>query len=239
MTQEKKSPEQEVQLRGVLPLYADWIEHGYKDYKDKLLEIIIRNDREIESLDILFKDLYLEIRIIEDNLSTYNRIDDKQFLSKCNKLIQYIDKTIDMLNDKEISDYFNFNAIASGLKETALSYDITNWMTGKESVGKKNIETVTHTLMDCRRWAEEARPEKKKRGVGRPRNIVGEAAVARLVKLWEQQTGQRPVLTTDRVTNEKSGDFLEFCEAVMAPIWESAGQSLPSLPDLVKRCLYE
>lgn len=101
-----------------------------------------------------------------------------------------------------------------------------------------NIDRVKRALADCERWATEARQTVRLPGRHRPREVIGRRMVARLAELWEEQTGQRPTLTTDRVTQEKSGDFLEFCEAVMVPVWNAAGQNLPSVPNLVQRHLY-
>jgi hypothetical protein len=77
-----------------------------------------------------------------------------------------------------------------------------------------------------------------KPGPGRRPDDVAQDLMRRLIELWRAQTGRAPTLTTNPYTKEKRGDFLEFCEEVITPIWQARALAPPSVKDFVKRLLY-
>jgi hypothetical protein len=59
-----------------------------------------------------------------------------------------------------------------------------------------------------------------------------------LIEPWRAQTGCTPTLITDPYTQEKRGDFLEFCEEVITPIWRGRGLQPPSVEAFVRNHCY-
>ena len=57
-----------------------------------------------------------------------------------------------------------------------------------------------------------------------------------LVALWERQTGKKPTISTGE--KKKGGSFVNFCKAVIDPIYEGFGISPPSVPSLAQSILY-
>jgi hypothetical protein len=77
-----------------------------------------------------------------------------------------------------------------------------------------------------------------KPGPGRRPDDVARDLVRRLAELWRAQTGCTPTLITDPYTLEKRGDFLEFCEEVIRPIWQGRGLQPPSVEAFVRDYCY-
>jgi len=105
--------------------------------------------------------------------------------------------------------------------------------------GEHRIEWVKCILWDCIEWTKTA----KKNVAPRPPphrapDNISRAAVVRLVEIWREQTGQQPTLTTDPASGEKRGDFLEFCQATLHPVWLNRQLDLPSLAHHIQATLY-
>jgi hypothetical protein len=99
-------------------------------------------------------------------------------------------------------------------------------------------EWVGRALADCEGWADKACEAVGKRPPGRPQDQVTRDLVQKLGELWRKQTGRPPTVATDWESYKKSGDFLEFCEEVIMPIWENRGVNLPAVEAFVKNYLY-
>jgi hypothetical protein len=89
-------------------------------------------------------------------------------------------------------------------------------------------------LGDIERLHAIALADLPKRGRGRPPDDIARRLVYRLGELWEAQTGHRPTLIIDPLTQERRGGFLELCEALVVPVWQSRGVTAPSVKDLVQ-----
>lgn len=103
---------------------------------------------------------------------------------------------------------------------------------------EERTDWLVRAVADYERWVAKALADIGKPAPGRRPDQVAMDLVRRLADLWERQTGCAPTLTTNPYTLEKKGDFLEFCEEVIVPIWRARGLALPSVKDFVKRLLY-
>ena len=72
------------------------------------------------------------------------------------------------------------------------------------------------------------------RGRGRPTNWRADEVMRNLVALWERQTGKKPTI---RPAKKKGGSFVNFCKAVIDPIYEGFGISPTSVPSLAQSIL--
>lgn len=97
---------------------------------------------------------------------------------------------------------------------------------------------LVRAVADYERWAANALADIGKPAPGRRPDDVARNLVRRLGELWRAQTGCAPTLITDPYTLEKRGDFLEFCEAVITPIWRNRGLEPPSIEAFVRDYCY-
>ena len=90
-----------------------------------------------------------------------------------------------------------------------------------------------------RKLGEKAQAKFPRRSKGRPSDDIIRALIEQLTKIWLAQTGEQPTVTTgDGPAYEKRGDFLDFCEAIVDPIWNNRSEKPPSIKDFVKLKLY-
>jgi hypothetical protein len=103
---------------------------------------------------------------------------------------------------------------------------------------EERAEWGVRLLADFERWAKTARDAIGTRGRGRPQDDVARTLVRRLGEIWRAETGRAPTLITDADTQEKYGDFLAFCEAVITPIWRNRGLEPPCTEAFVRDYCY-
>ena len=97
---------------------------------------------------------------------------------------------------------------------------------------------LVRAVADYERWATKALADIGKSAPGRRPDEVARNLVRRLGELWRAQTGCAPTLITDPYTLEKRGDFLEFCEEVITPIWRNRGFEPPCTEAFVRDYCY-
>ena len=103
--------------------------------------------------------------------------------------------------------------------------------------GELLIQWVDRALADCTRWAAEARDNLETSRTRPPAQLAGRRGDEKPVALWERQTGKKPTIST-RASGKKGGPFIDFCKAVIEPIYAGFGLSAPSIGSLAQEVLY-
>ena len=128
-----------------------------------------------------------------------------------------------------------------------------------DKVGAERISVLKLVLEDASLWAAEAAqnvnvpgivvepvdpddPASKpiRRGDTRPSNAEADEAMRSLIGIWEEQTGANPTISTlvTGLESKKHGPFLDFCTAVLKPVYEAHGVKRPSIQALAAKHLY-
>ena len=129
-----------------------------------------------------------------------------------------------------------------------------------QNVGQKGdllLQWVDRALADCTRWAAEARANvdiprvivddpdpddptarPRRRGGGRPPSRDAREAIRNLAWLWEKQTGKKPTIITNVRLGTKGGPFIDFCKAVILPIYAGFGVPALDIGSLAQNVLY-
>lgn len=109
---------------------------------------------------------------------------------------------------------------------------------GLES-GAFRIDCVDRMMNGLEIWAETAQAEFPRRGRGRPSKEIERALINKLIDIWTAQTGKRPTSTTGiDGSNPRSGDFLDFCNAVIIPILDKRREPQMNVDEYLQKVLY-
>lgn len=114
------------------------------------------------------------------------------------------------------------------------------WLEPKDwrASGQSRVIWVKRAILDCEAWSKTASEAVDVRRRGRPSNKAAKELVVELAEIWEIQTGIRPTLTNNPITNKREGNFIDLCVLVSKPIWVAYGLKLPVMQEIAQSHLY-
>jgi hypothetical protein len=117
---------------------------------------------------------------------------------------------------------------------------IWQWLEPKDwrASGQSRVTWVKRAILDCEAWSKTASEAVDVPRRGRPSNKAAKELVVELAEIWKFQTGIRPTLTNNPITNKREGNFIDLCLLVSQPIWDAYDLKLPVMQEIAQSHLY-